>query len=134
MYLLTRSKFIGKQEKIVLIKNKHQTPGPAARVPCGRRRAVSAWHSRPAPHTGVDRDHATRPSSMMGTTSADYPPAARSGWAREGPAVEEAPAWPGAPPASPAARSPGRRRGLGNPGCGGVLPGDHVLPSDKLGT
>lgn len=91
MYLLTRSKFIGKQEKIVLIKNKHQTPGPAARVPCGRRRAVSAWHSRPAPHTGVDRDHATRPSSMMGTTSADYPPAARSGRAREGPAVEHPP-------------------------------------------
>lgn len=34
MYLLTRSKFIGKQEKIVLIKNKHKTLGPAARAPC----------------------------------------------------------------------------------------------------
>lgn len=69
-------------------------------------RAAPVRHTRLTPHTCVGRDHATRPNSVMGTTSADDPPAARSGRAPEGPAVEEAPAWPGALTAGPAAWRP----------------------------
>lgn len=100
--MLTRSKFIGKRGK-VLIKNKDRTLVTAPRVLCGRRaasRRVSVQHRRVMPHTCVHRERATCPNSVMGTTSADYPPAVLPAGPCCGPRRRGALAWsPHLPPA-----------------------------------
>lgn len=63
----------------VLVKNKHRTLVTATRVlptACGSTQLLSVQHRRVTPHLrGQGPGHA--PNSMMGTTSAGYPPAAR---------------------------------------------------------
>lgn len=63
-----------------MIKNKDRKLVTAPRV-LGRRhsasRSVSVQHSHVTLRTCVDGERATRPNSVMGTTSADYPLAVR---------------------------------------------------------
>lgn len=132
-YVLAHMKQIyRKTEKIVLIKNKNKTLGTATRVLSMACSSVQFLFSTYISHPHLrGRDHAMCPNSMMGTTSADYPLAARSGQALRGPHGEGSPARPPALAASLTARIHWEHWDLGIPECRVVVPGDRMLPGDE---